>query len=172
MRKRIGFLILISIIGAIAFIVAQIVTPYGFDKTSTPIRIVSTEMTNKQAAEKYTQIVAPSNKILAQMQAMESSFIGHPRETKVPAEYNLVARRYRDAVREFVRQLMTNVWPVGVRSTVVELVDETTPAITIANSLSKAKTLGDVVDIYSADTGSNAAAQKLRIQLGLGVAGS
>jgi hypothetical protein len=138
-------------------------------RTST---VDSDELSFKEAAKKYQELVNPSNKLLVKLTKKEKVLANEPYYAKVPSSYKILMIKYRDSLRIFAVNLLKVKWPKEVVGTVNEVVNEISHAVTLADSLSKTISVGDIAQVYDTNVSDNSAAQKLRIQLGLGVAGS
>ncbi|WNM27342.1 hypothetical protein RN607_14255 [Demequina capsici] len=129
---------------------------------------VEVEITLEEAGQQYLDIVRPVNEaILAKKDAWDAAVDASDWETLTE-----ISATWEDANRAFVDAMLTAEWPDDLQPYVDTIVTDTADDIAFYAGVAKATTVDEFQTawLYPVDF-SNAAAQDLRIRLGLGNVG-
>lgn len=124
-------------------------------------------LTMAQAVSTYQRISGSVAKACSQFgaatQRLSQSTMGAP----VPANYHALAAKCRTAWRASLQQMAQTAWPPKVQPVANEIVTDYSRFVAALGSLAQATTAGQVVSILMRAQISNAAAEQMRIMLGL-----
>lgn len=124
-------------------------------------------LTMAQAAAAYQRIAGPSTKVCGQLGAATQRMGQGSATAPVPASYHALATKCQTAMRTSLRQISQTAWPPNVEPVAQRLVADYSGLITTLGMLARATTSGEAVSALMRSQNGDAAAQQMRIMLGL-----